>query len=112
MIVTGHSLGSGSYDGCAALTRQSTRCDSGAVVNDLSPANLDAVLRSGWRIRQRPGARNALGSIKFVFPNRNNIYLRCGKVISVTDAVWRDVYGKFAKTAHGISADVVTFLQE
>jgi|JI9StandDraft_2_1071091.scaffolds.fasta_scaffold65554_1 hypothetical protein len=43
---------------------------------------------------------------------RNNIYLRCGKVISVTDAVWRDVYGKFAKTAHGISADVVTFLQE
>ena len=47
----------------------------GAVVNDLSAANLDDVLRSGWRIRQRPGARNALGSIKFVFPNRNNIYL-------------------------------------
>jgi murein L,D-transpeptidase YcbB/YkuD len=47
----------------------------GAVVNELSAAHLDAVVRSGWRIRQRPGARNALGGIKFVFPNRNNIYL-------------------------------------
>jgi murein L,D-transpeptidase YcbB/YkuD len=47
----------------------------GAVVNALSAANLDAVLRSGWRIRQRPGPHNALGGIKFVFPNRNNIYL-------------------------------------
>jgi murein L,D-transpeptidase YcbB/YkuD len=27
------------------------------------------------RIRQRPGPRNALGGIKFVLPNRANIYL-------------------------------------
>ena len=27
------------------------------------------------RIRQRPGAKNALGGIKFVFPNHDNIYM-------------------------------------
>lgn len=48
---------------------------SGQVVTSLSGAALDAVLQRGWRIRQRPGARNALGGIKFVFPNDDNIYL-------------------------------------
>lgn len=28
-----------------------------------------------WRIRQRPGAKNALGHIKFMFPNRFNVYM-------------------------------------
>lgn len=27
------------------------------------------------RVRQRPGAQNALGKVKFMFPNQNNIYL-------------------------------------
>jgi murein L,D-transpeptidase YcbB/YkuD len=48
---------------------------SGQVVTTLSAANLDAVAQRGWRIRQRPGAQNALGGIKFVFPNNDNIYL-------------------------------------
>jgi L,D-transpeptidase YcbB len=48
---------------------------SGQVVASLSAGNLDAVLHGGWRIRQRPGPQNALGDIKFVFPNRDNIYL-------------------------------------
>jgi murein L,D-transpeptidase YcbB/YkuD len=47
----------------------------GQVVTTLSEAHLDAVLHGGWRIRQRPGVQNALGDIKFVFPNRTNIYL-------------------------------------
>jgi len=48
---------------------------TGQVVNALSADHLDAVLHAGWRIRQRPGPKNALGDIKFVFPNRDNIYL-------------------------------------
>jgi L,D-transpeptidase YcbB len=45
------------------------------VVESLAPALLDATLAGGARIRQRPGPRNALGDIKFAFPNRENVYL-------------------------------------
>lgn len=31
--------------------------------------------RFPYRVRQKPGARNALGSVKFLFPNPQNIYL-------------------------------------
>lgn len=48
---------------------------SGQVVTTTAASHLDAVLRGGWRIRQRPGPGNALGNIKFVFPNNANIYL-------------------------------------
>jgi murein L,D-transpeptidase YcbB/YkuD len=41
----------------------------------LTEENLDAVLEGKLRIRQRPGSKNALGGIKFVFPNRDNIYM-------------------------------------
>ncbi|MBC7857792.1 MAG: L,D-transpeptidase family protein [Burkholderiaceae bacterium] len=41
----------------------------------LSEANLDAVMQGKMRIRQRPGEKNALGDIKFIFPNNDNIYL-------------------------------------
>ena len=47
----------------------------GKTVSGYSEASLDAVQRGEMRIRQRPGARNALGDIKFVFPNPDNIYL-------------------------------------
>jgi murein L,D-transpeptidase YcbB/YkuD len=47
----------------------------GRVVTELSTAMLDEVLAGRARIRQRPGPKNALGDIKFVFPNNDNIYL-------------------------------------
>ncbi|HUH88743.1 MAG TPA: L,D-transpeptidase family protein [Pusillimonas sp.] len=47
----------------------------GTVVNTLSGDAIDAVQRGEWRIRQRPGPRNALGDIKFIFPNDQNIFL-------------------------------------
>jgi len=47
----------------------------GRVVSAYSEANVEAVQHGQMRIRQRPGARNALGDIKFIFPNSDNIYL-------------------------------------
>lgn len=47
----------------------------GRVVSTLHPDLLDAVLAGQARIRQRPGPKNALGDIKFVFPNDDAIYL-------------------------------------
>jgi murein L,D-transpeptidase YcbB/YkuD len=47
----------------------------GAVIPVLTQASLGAVMDGRLRIRQRPGPDNALGDIKFVFPNNENIYL-------------------------------------
>lgn len=43
----------------------------------VSPARLtaDAVERGSVRVRQTPGPHNALGNVKFMFPNEYNIYL-------------------------------------
>lgn len=47
----------------------------GQVVTALNPEHLQAVLKGSWRLRQRPGPANALGPVKFVFPNPHHIYL-------------------------------------
>ena len=47
--------------------------DAGAVAGT---AENIALLRQGaLRVRQRPGSRNALGLVKFVFPNDENVYM-------------------------------------
>ena len=47
----------------------------GRVINEIS-ADVLHQLRSGQlRIRQRPGLNNALGLVKFVFPNEHDVYL-------------------------------------
>ncbi|NJD26158.1 MAG: murein L,D-transpeptidase [Betaproteobacteria bacterium] len=47
----------------------------GTVVSGFSEAGLAAVERGALRIRQRPGGKNALGDIKFIFPNPDHIFL-------------------------------------
>jgi len=47
----------------------------GRVMSSLPEGGIDAIAQGQMRIRQRPGAGNALGDIKFVFPNGDNIYL-------------------------------------
>lgn len=47
----------------------------GGVSAELTEDNLNGVLRGQMRIRQRPGPKNALGDIKFSFPNKDSIYL-------------------------------------
>ncbi len=37
--------------------------------------NLSRLARGELRLRQRPGSKNALGDVKFIFPNDENVYL-------------------------------------
>lgn len=41
----------------------------------LTADNLERVAAGALRLRQRPGATNALGLAEFVFPNRHAVYL-------------------------------------
>jgi len=41
----------------------------------IDPSSVDLGNPSGYRFRQRPGASNSLGLVKFMFPNQFNVYL-------------------------------------
>jgi L,D-transpeptidase YcbB len=56
----------------------------------LGAEKLQAVLDGHLRIRQRPGPRNALGDIKFVFPNRESIYLHHTPSVGLFERARRD----------------------
>ena len=43
--------------------------------NRVDPASIDLANPSAYRFRQRPGASNSLGLVKFMFPNQYNVYL-------------------------------------
>ena len=43
--------------------------------NVVDPASIDLNDPGEYRFRQRPGASNSLGSVKFMFPNQFNVYL-------------------------------------
>lgn len=62
----------------------------GQPISTLSDANLLAAQQGQLRIRQRPGPRNALGDIKFVFPNDRNIYLHHTPAPQLFDRYRRD----------------------
>ena len=49
--------------------------DEGATIYPPTAVNLDLVAAGTLRLRQRPGPSNALGLVKFVFPNRYNVYM-------------------------------------
>ena len=62
----------------------------GRVDTALSAAGLDGVLGGRLRVRQRPGPRNALGDIKFVFPNHDGIYLHHTPATELFERARRD----------------------
>ncbi len=62
----------------------------GEVIPSLSNSNLDAVMSGKMRIRQRPGPGNALGDIKFIFPNSQNIFLHHTPAIKLFERNRRD----------------------
>lgn len=48
---------------------------AGAPTSAVDAATLDALRAGKYRVRQRPGPKNALGAVKFAMPNPMNIYL-------------------------------------
>lgn len=40
-----------------------------------TPENVGRIGQAGVRVRQRPGPRNSLGLVKFMFPNEHNVYM-------------------------------------
>jgi murein L,D-transpeptidase YcbB/YkuD len=49
--------------------------EDGAKALPATPANLDAVAAGRLYIRQKPGPKNSLGLVKFIFPNQANVYM-------------------------------------
>ncbi|TXH28817.1 MAG: murein L,D-transpeptidase [Elusimicrobia bacterium] len=62
----------------------------GRVIDSLPEDGLTAIAQGQMRIRQRPGAGNALGDIKFVLPNGDNIYLHYTPSVSLFKRDRRD----------------------
>ena len=63
---------------------------SGQISTAVTEANLQSVLQGAGRIRQRPGPHNALGDIKFIFPNNENIYLHHTPAVQLFNRNRRD----------------------
>lgn len=63
----------------------------GSVLRTASQANIDALQRGELRIRQRPGPHNALGDIKFIFPNNQSIYLHHTPAVGLFNRDQRDL---------------------
>ena len=51
---------------------------------------IEKLARGELRVRQRPGPRNALGPVKFVFPNNQNVYLHGTPAEQLFDRTRRD----------------------
>ncbi|MBK5188214.1 MAG: L,D-transpeptidase family protein [Gemmatimonadaceae bacterium] len=49
--------------------------DVDAIHYPITAANLQRVIAGSLRLRQRPGPRNALGDVKFVFPNAYHVFM-------------------------------------
>jgi murein L,D-transpeptidase YcbB/YkuD len=56
--------------------------------------NIDLLARGTLRLRQKPGPSNALGRVKFMFPNQHNVYLH--------DTPARDLFNRSRRAfSHG-----------
>lgn len=55
----------------------------------LDPRSVDWSNARGLRIRQRPGSSNALGGVKFMFPNNFDVYLHDTNATSLFDRIER-----------------------
>jgi len=63
---------------------------NGAAITTLDAATLQGLQSGALRVRQRPGAKNALGGVKFVLPNTLDIYLHSTPAQQLFDQSRRD----------------------
>ncbi|MDO9105599.1 MAG: L,D-transpeptidase family protein [Methylovulum sp.] len=57
------------------LDKENMELVSSAGVSAFSEASITQLKQGSLRVRQRPGKKNALGKVKFLFPNKNDVYL-------------------------------------
>jgi murein L,D-transpeptidase YcbB/YkuD len=62
----------------------------GAAITTLDAATLQGLETGALRVRQRPGAKNALGGVKFVLPNTLDIYLHSTPAQELFEQTRRD----------------------
>lgn len=72
----------------------------GSVVGHVDDALLDELRAGAARIRQRPGAANALGGVKFVLPNDRAIYLHDTSQPHLFDRARRDLSHGCVRVEH------------
>ncbi len=57
------------------LNKENMELVSSEGVSAFSEASIAQLKQGSLRVRQRPGKKNALGKVKFLFPNKNDVYL-------------------------------------
>ena len=62
----------------------------GQVLSALTPQRISDLQAGALRIRQRPGPKNALGDIKFIFPNQQSIFLHHTPSVGLFERERRD----------------------
>jgi len=72
------------------IASQNMEIVSGGAVLGTSAAAIAQLAQGGAQLRQRPGPKNALGRVKFLFPNSNNVYLHDTPTQSVFQQARRD----------------------
>jgi len=71
----------------------------------MSPDVLQGIRSGEYRVRQAPGAKNALGSVKFIFPNPHNVYLHGTPATELFSRTRRDFsHGCIRENAETIEA--------
>ena len=71
-----------------------------------TPENLALLERGQLRVRQRPGPRNSLGLVKFMFPNDENVYLHSTPAQELFNRNKRDFSHGCVRVEHPIDLGV------
>jgi len=72
------------------LSREGMELVGNGIRKEVDSVALADLERGAVRLRQRPGAKNALGGVKFVLPNRHDVYLHSTPLQQLFGRIRRD----------------------